>query len=174
MRILYLGDVMGRAGRRGITEELAGIKARLKADFTIVNGENASGGMGLSGAHAKILLEAGADCITLGDHAFASDRHMVWIDIRDVPERNVRIAFFIKSDTFPRKPLKISMRPHMNDSIRFPHVTQPVVESEILMCWRDLRVMIRLRRIHPVLTRWLYRKEKMSVHRTRDENIAFF
>lgn len=70
MRILYLGDVMGRAGRRGITEELAGIKARLKADFTIVNGENASGGMGLSGAHAKILLEAGADCITLGDHAF--------------------------------------------------------------------------------------------------------
>ena len=109
-----------------------------------------------------------------GDHAFASDRHMVGVDIRDVPERNVRIAFFIKSDTFPRKPLKISMRPHMNDSIRFPHVTQPVVESEILMRRRDLRVMIRLRRIHPVLTRWLYRKEKMSVHRTRDENIAFF
>ena len=110
----------------------------------------------------------------LGDHTFASDRHMVWIDIRDVPERNVRIAFFIKSDTFPRKPLKISMRPHMNDSIRFPHVTQPVVESEILMRRRDLRVVIRLRRIHPILTRWLYRKEKMSIHRTRDENIAFF
>lgn len=70
MRILFLGDVMGRAGRRAITERLAGLKARLKADFTIVNGENASGGMGLTAPHARLILEAGADCITLGDHAF--------------------------------------------------------------------------------------------------------
>lgn len=39
-------------------------------DFVVVNGENATTGMGLSGAHARTLLEAGADCITLGDHAF--------------------------------------------------------------------------------------------------------
>lgn len=70
MRILFLGDVMGRAGRRAITERLAGLKARLKADFTIVNGENASGGMGLTAAHARLILDSGADCITLGDHAF--------------------------------------------------------------------------------------------------------
>lgn len=70
MRILYLGDVMGRSGRRAITEGLGPLKQRLGVDFTIVNGENASGGMGLTGAHAKLLLEAGADCITLGDHAF--------------------------------------------------------------------------------------------------------
>ena len=70
MRILFLGDVMGRAGRRAITDRLAGLKARLKADFTIVNGENASGGMGLTGPHARLILDAGADCITLGDHAF--------------------------------------------------------------------------------------------------------
>lgn len=70
MRILFLGDVMGRAGRRAITERLAGLKARLKADFTIVNGENASGGMGLTAPHARLILDAGADCITLGDHAF--------------------------------------------------------------------------------------------------------
>lgn len=70
MRILYLGDVMGRAGRRAITEGLAPLKARLRVDFSIVNGENASGGMGLSGPHARLLLEAGADCVTLGDHAF--------------------------------------------------------------------------------------------------------
>ena len=61
---------MGRSGRRAITERLAGLKARLKADFTIVNGENASGGMGLTGPHARLILDAGADCITLGDHAF--------------------------------------------------------------------------------------------------------
>lgn len=70
MRILYLGDVMGRAGRRAISEGLAPLKARLNVDFAVVNGENASGGMGLSGPHARLLLEAGADCITLGDHAF--------------------------------------------------------------------------------------------------------
>lgn len=70
MRILYLGDVMGRAGRRAIGEGLGPLKARLGVDFTVVNGENASGGMGLTGAHARLLLEAGADCLTLGDHAF--------------------------------------------------------------------------------------------------------
>ena len=70
MNILYLGDVVGRAGRQAITDELPGLRDRLKADFVVVNGENATSGMGLSGAHAKGILDAGADCITLGDHAF--------------------------------------------------------------------------------------------------------
>ena len=70
MRILYLGDVMGRAGRRAINEGLGALKDRLRVDFAVVNGENASGGMGLTGGHAKLILESGADCITLGDHAF--------------------------------------------------------------------------------------------------------
>ncbi|WP_390910671.1 TIGR00282 family metallophosphoesterase [Pseudosulfitobacter sp. SM2401] len=70
MKILFLGDVMGRAGRRAITENLPRLREAWKLDFVVVNGENATGGMGLSGAHAKVLLEAGADCVTLGDHAF--------------------------------------------------------------------------------------------------------
>ena len=70
MKILFLGDVMGRAGRRAITENLPRLRDSWKLDFVVVNGENATGGMGLSGAHAKLLLEAGADCLTLGDHAF--------------------------------------------------------------------------------------------------------
>lgn len=80
MRILFLGDVMGRAGRRAITEGLATLKARLKADFTIVNGENASGGMGLTGPHAQLLLDAGADCLTLGDHAFDQKDMLTYIE----------------------------------------------------------------------------------------------
>ena len=60
---------MGRAGRRAISEGLAALKQRLGVDFTIVNSENASGGMGLTGSHAKLILESGVDCITLGDHA---------------------------------------------------------------------------------------------------------
>lgn len=70
MRILFLGDVMGRAGRAAISDRLPGLRAQLKLDFVIVNGENATAGMGLSGDHAKVIFEAGADCITLGDHAF--------------------------------------------------------------------------------------------------------
>jgi len=70
MKILFLGDVMGRAGRAAVADKLPGLRAAWKLDFVVVNGENASGGMGLTGAHAKGLFEAGADCVTLGDHAF--------------------------------------------------------------------------------------------------------
>jgi len=70
MKILFLGDVMGRAGRAAITTHLPGLRLEWKLDFTVVNGENATSGMGLSGDHAKLLLDAGADVVTLGDHAF--------------------------------------------------------------------------------------------------------
>ena len=70
MKILFLGDVMGRAGRAAVAERLPKLREAWKLDFVVVNGENASGGMGLTAAHAKDLFEAGADCVTLGDHAF--------------------------------------------------------------------------------------------------------
>lgn len=70
MKILFLGDVMGRSGRRAITDNLARLRTDWKLDFVVVNAENATSGAGLSAAHAKALLEAGADCLTLGDHAF--------------------------------------------------------------------------------------------------------
>ncbi|HAW47475.1 MAG TPA: metallophosphoesterase, partial [Roseovarius sp.] len=70
MKILFLGDVMGRAGRAAVAERLPGLRDTWALDFVVVNGENASGGMGLTAAHAKGLLEAGADVVTLGDHAF--------------------------------------------------------------------------------------------------------
>ncbi|MEP3844355.1 MAG: TIGR00282 family metallophosphoesterase [Paracoccaceae bacterium] len=70
MKMLFLGDVMGRAGRRAISENLPRLRTDWDLDFVVVNGENATSGAGLSGSHAKALLEAGADCVTLGDHAF--------------------------------------------------------------------------------------------------------
>ena len=70
MKILFLGDVMGRAGRQAITNRLPGLRADWALDFVVVNGENASAGAGLTPAHAKDLLAAGADCVTLGDHSF--------------------------------------------------------------------------------------------------------
>ncbi len=70
MKLLFLGDIMGRSGRAAVKTHLARLREAWKLDFIVINGENATNGAGLSGAHAKELLEAGADCITLGDHAF--------------------------------------------------------------------------------------------------------
>ena len=80
MRILFLGDVMGRAGRTAISTRLPELREQLRLDFVIVNGENSTAGMGLSADHAKLILEAGADCITLGDHAFDQKDMMSFID----------------------------------------------------------------------------------------------
>ena len=66
MRILFLGDVSGRSGRAAVAEHLPRLRTAWKLDFVIVNGENATSGMGLSGTHAKALLDAGTDVITLG------------------------------------------------------------------------------------------------------------
>ncbi len=70
MRILFLGDVMGRAGRTAVIDTLPALRTEWQLDFVVVNAENATSGVGLSAAHARLLLDAGADVITLGDHAF--------------------------------------------------------------------------------------------------------
>ncbi len=70
MRILFLGDVVGRAGRTALIEGLPGLKADLSLDFVVVNAENAAAGYGLTGPLAAEIFAAGADAITLGDHAF--------------------------------------------------------------------------------------------------------
>lgn len=70
MKLLFLGDVMGRAGRAAVAERLPKLRTDWGLDFVVVNGENASSGVGLTPEHARDLLAAGADCLTLGDHAF--------------------------------------------------------------------------------------------------------
>ena len=70
MKILFLGDIMGRAGREAIENNLPRIRSEMALDFVTINGENATGGRGLSSKHAEGLLKAGVDSITLGDHAF--------------------------------------------------------------------------------------------------------
>jgi len=80
MKLLFLGDVMGRAGRAAITERLPGLRAEWGLDFVVVNGENASSGVGLTGDHAKAILAAGADCVTLGDHSFDQKDMMQFIE----------------------------------------------------------------------------------------------
>ncbi len=70
MRILFLGDVVGRAGREAVEARLPELRTRLAIDLAVVNGENASHGFGLAPGMADSLFAAGADVITLGNHAF--------------------------------------------------------------------------------------------------------
>jgi metallophosphoesterase (TIGR00282 family) len=80
MRLLFLGDIMGRAGRQALTERLPGLRADWRLDFVIVNAENATNGAGLNVEHARAILAAGADVITLGDHAFDQKEMLTHIE----------------------------------------------------------------------------------------------
>jgi metallophosphoesterase (TIGR00282 family) len=70
MRSLILGDLVGRAGREAATRAIPALRVQLKLDFVAVNAENASHGFGLGPDMAQALFQAGADCITLGNHAW--------------------------------------------------------------------------------------------------------
>ncbi|MCB5945218.1 TIGR00282 family metallophosphoesterase [Acidocella sp. KAb 2-4] len=70
MRLLFLGDLLGRAGREAALKHIPELRSSLKLDFVAVNAENASHGFGLGPDMAQALFAAGADVITLGNHAW--------------------------------------------------------------------------------------------------------
>ncbi len=65
-----MGDVVGEPGRKALAKRLKGLQEELGVDFTIVNGENAAGGRGISGRQCIELLKSGATVITTGDHVW--------------------------------------------------------------------------------------------------------
>jgi 2',3'-cyclic-nucleotide 2'-phosphodiesterase len=80
MRILFVGDVVGRSGRTVILERLPSLIRDWKLDFVVVNGENAAGGFGITEAIYHELIDAGADAITLGNHAWDQKEALVFIE----------------------------------------------------------------------------------------------
>lgn len=80
MRLLFLGDIVGRTGRNAVIEKLSGLITRYSLDFVIINGENSAGGFGITESILTDLLDAGADCITLGNHAFDQKETLVYIE----------------------------------------------------------------------------------------------
>lgn len=80
MRLLFVGDVVGRAGRKVVLDNLADIKSRLKADFVVVNGENAAGGFGITEEIFQNLCDAGADVVTTGNHVWDQRDALVFIE----------------------------------------------------------------------------------------------
>jgi hypothetical protein len=89
---MYLGDVVGRAGRDAVVARLPDLRARLRLDFVVVNAENAAGGFGLTARIAEDLLAAGADCLTLGDHAFDQKEMLGHVDREPRVLRPLNIA----------------------------------------------------------------------------------
>ena len=83
MRILFLGDVVGRSGRKAVAEGLPKLIARYKLDFVVVNGENSAGGFGITESILQEFLDAGADAVTLGNHAFDQRDALVFIERQD-------------------------------------------------------------------------------------------
>src|SRR5215216_6255472 len=80
MRILFIGDIVGRSGRAIVLERLPGLIADWKLDLVVINGENAAGGFGITEAIYRELIDAGADAITLGNHAWDQKEALVFIE----------------------------------------------------------------------------------------------
>jgi 2',3'-cyclic-nucleotide 2'-phosphodiesterase len=80
VRILFIGDILGRSGRAIVLERLPGLIRDWKLDFVAINGENAAGGFGITEAIYQDLTGAGADAITLGNHAWDQREALVFIE----------------------------------------------------------------------------------------------
>jgi 2',3'-cyclic-nucleotide 2'-phosphodiesterase len=91
MRLLFIGDVVGKPGREGLAAAMPELRAQQHPDLVVVNGENAGGGVGITDATAKAIFEAGADVITLGNHTY---RHRDVYPLLDSDRRLVRPANF--------------------------------------------------------------------------------
>jgi hypothetical protein len=93
LRILFVGDVVGRAGRTAIAEHLPGMIRDWALDLVIVNGENSAGGFGITEAIYQEIIDAGADAVTLGNHAWDQREALVFIE---------RAPRLVRPANFPR------------------------------------------------------------------------
>ncbi len=95
MRILFIGDIVGGPGRRGLARLLPGLRDELGPDLVIANGENAAGGVGITEGTADDIFAAGVDLITTGNHVY---RHRDAYEFIDRCERLIRPANYPKGN----------------------------------------------------------------------------
>ena len=91
MKILFLGDIVGKPGWRMVVDLLEDLRARHELSLVIANAENAADGSGLTPAIYNRLVKAGVDCITLGDHIY---RRREIIPVLESQENVVKPANF--------------------------------------------------------------------------------
>jgi len=78
--VLFIGDIVGKAGRETVERSLPSLRERFEPDVVIANGENVAGGLGITRETGEALLAAGIDGITLGNHAFRQKDGFAWLD----------------------------------------------------------------------------------------------
>lgn len=83
MKILFLGDIVGRSGRNKVCDLLNSLKEKYNIDFTIVNGENSAHGKGITESIYNQLITAGVDAITMGNHTYSKKEIRSFIDLAD-------------------------------------------------------------------------------------------
>jgi 2',3'-cyclic-nucleotide 2'-phosphodiesterase len=89
MRILFIADVVGNPGRRGLAAAMPELRERHSPDLVIANGENSAGGVGITEKTANALFETGVDVLTTGNHVY---RHREVYDFLDRTDRVIRPA----------------------------------------------------------------------------------
>src|SRR5207237_2324431 len=80
MRILFIGDIVGRSGRAILLDRLGALVREWKLDFVALNGENAAGGFGITETIYQEFIDAGADVITGGNHSWDQKEALVFIE----------------------------------------------------------------------------------------------
>ncbi len=80
MRVLFIGDVVGRTGRKVVQDQLPRLRDSFAVDFVVVNGENAAGGFGITEAIFEEFLDAGADVVTTGNHVWDQREALIFIE----------------------------------------------------------------------------------------------
>lgn len=95
MKLLFIGDVVGSPGRRGLARVLPGLRERFTPHLLVVNGENSAGGMGITEKTAGEIFDLGADVITLGNHTY---RHRSVYEYLDRERRVLRPANYRRAN----------------------------------------------------------------------------
>src|SRR5436305_13785475 len=128
MRILFIGDIVGRSGRNVLLNHMPKLIAEWSLDLVVVNGENAAGGFGITESIYNDFIDAGADAITLGNHAWDQREALVFIEraprlIRPInfpPGTPGRGAALVKAKNGAQAPATIAMAPISMDRLADP------------------------------------------------------
>ena len=85
MRLLMIGDIVGKPGRRAVSKILPGLRLEYGINIVVANGENAAGGLGITQDTAQELLDSGVDVITTGNHVWAKREIIPVFELGDLP-----------------------------------------------------------------------------------------
>ncbi len=139
MNILFIGDIVGKVGRKALKENLSFVKNKYKIDFVIANGENISNGRGMNENHYNFLIEEGVDCITLGNHYNDREEISNYLDFAEEVVRPLNLMSDFPgegSKIFDCNGVKIRVTnllgsAYMKEEVKDPYLSiKPIIESD--------------------------------------------